>query len=165
MIKIFLCAAALGWVAFGSVASAATITVGYTYSVTNAEFDTVRAPSFAAVPDADGYTLSLTSGGALSSFSLGSGAVLDFGAEGITGVTTFTVTDIDPNLELDPNDPFAFPIGVSVENASGAPIFSSSPITITTPAPVPLPASLPLLGMAVIAFGGLSARRRRQQQP
>nr|WP_309501318.1 hypothetical protein [uncultured Roseovarius sp.] len=164
MIKIFLCAAALGWVAFGSVASAATITVGYTYSVANAEFGTVTAPSFAAVSDADGYTLSLISGGNPFSFSLASGAVLDFGVLGITGVTMFTVTDIDPNLALDPNNASAFPIVVSVENVSGTAIFSSSPITITTPAPVPLPASLPLLGMAVIAFGGLSVRRRRQQQ-
>lgn len=158
MIKPWLCAAALGWVAFGSAASAATITVGYSYSVTNAFVASVTSPSFAAVGDLDGYTLTAFG----SDYLLASGVTFDvFASTGRLDLTAFTITDIDPSLALDPNDPFAFPIGLLFSNITGPLLVDATPITITTPASVPLPASLPLLGVTLAALGGLSARFRR----
>lgn len=128
------------------------VAVGYTYTVTGADFFSVVAPSAVAVPDADGYTL--TFGG--TSIALAAGATYTFAP----GVQSFTISGIDAALMLDPTSPLAFPTGVSLTN------FTNTSVVVTQTAieaeiggEVPLPASLWLLGGAVAGLG-LTRRRR-----
>lgn len=126
------------------------IAVGYTYAVTGAEFFSVTAPSLAAVADGDGlYTLTVAG---LGPISLASGASYSFGP----GVTSFTLTGIDPTLGLDPSNPLAFVTGIALTNINGSATVTMTPITVET-SPVPLPASLPLL---LAGLGGIAALRR-----
>ena len=128
------------------------VAVGYTYEVTGSSFASVQAPSFAAVADPDGYVL--TVGGV--DIALASGATYVFAP----GVTSFTLSGIDPALGLDPNNPQAFVTGISLGAFSQtSAIVTMTPVTANVSA-VPLPAT----GWALIAgIGGLAALRRRRR--
>lgn len=140
------------------------IAVGYTYEVTGATFDSVTAPTLAAVNDADGYLLEyLRSDGMAISVMIAPGEEVSFTDGGFDGVSLFTLTGIDPALMLDPTDDVAFVTGVSFASlsAAGAPaVITQTPITIdTTPTGViPLPPSAFLLGFAVLALGAMRRR-------
>lgn len=129
------------------------VAIGYVYEVTNGAFDTVTAPSLATVPDADGYAV--TVGG--STILLAAGASLDFFTAFGLNPTEFTLTGIDPALMLDPINPLAFPIGVSLTDMipGTLPTFSITPIT----SEIPLPGGVALY-LSALAFGAYRLRRR-----
>ena len=129
------------------------VAIGYVYEVTNGAFDTVTAPSLATVPDADGYAV--TVGG--STVLLAAGASLDFFTAFGLNPTEFTLTGIDPALMLDPINPLAFPIGVSLTDMipGTLPTFSITPIT----SEIPLPGGVALY-LSALAFGAYRLRRR-----
>jgi hypothetical protein len=135
------------------------ISTGYTYTVTGAEFDSVTAPTFAAVADADGYRLLFSSGGNDFDYALASGEMFNFGANGFSGLTSFSITGIDTNLALDPNNSNAFVTGISFENITGSNvIMSQTPIRFDTDInAVPAPATLSLLLTGLV----LVMRKRR----
>ncbi|MGO4892773.1 hypothetical protein [Flavobacterium sp. W21_SRS_FM6] len=130
------------------------ISTGYTYTVTGAEFDSVTAPTFAAVADADGYRLLFSSGGTDYDYALASGEMFNFGDNGFFGLTSFSLTGIDPNLALDPNDINAFVTGIAFENITASTVgMSQTPITFDTDinaVPAPATLSLLLLGLVLI---------------
>ncbi len=138
------------------------IAVGYTYEVSGgADFFSVTAPSFAAVPDADGYLLTVNG----LTFSLASGQQLIFGdLAGVVGpVFSFTITGVDLSLMLDPANTLAFVTGVALQNVpGGATTITQTPITVNTDAVVPLPATAWLMLAAFGGLGGLGLRRRRR---
>jgi hypothetical protein len=133
-----------------SATASLAATTGYTYTATNAQFDFVQAPSFASVADPDGYTVTV----GLNDFALLPGVQLIFPSP----VSQFTLTGIDPALNLDPNNPLAFPLGVGFDNITGAITLSIDPIITSA---VPLPAGGLLL---TTAFGGLIAFQRRKKR-
>lgn len=129
------------------------IATGYSDTVTGAEFASVTAPSLAVVPDGDAQcTLTFDS----TAVTLASGATCLFGP----GVTSFTLTAIDPDLSLDLLNAIAFPTGISLTNF----MVTQTPITedIGTPAPSPLPAGGFLLAGAVLGLSRMRARRGRR---
>lgn len=130
------------------------IATGYTYEITGDLFFSVQAPSLNAVPDGDGQYL-LTYGMGLTEV-LDAGEIFEFGPN---GVSSFTITGIDPLLMLDPTDGNAFVTGVSVVTGGIPGTITQTPITTEVNA-VPLPASgvLLLSGIAGVAF----LRRRRE---
>ncbi|WP_135505223.1 VPLPA-CTERM sorting domain-containing protein [Roseovarius aestuariivivens] len=140
---------------------AATVVTGYTYEITPAttEFATVQAPSFFTVPDSDGYYLTVGS----TTVGLGSSEELDFLTTFGSNPTVFQISGIDPALQLDPADPLAFPLGVSLTRAAFSITISITPITQNygTSTVIPLPAGLPLL---LTGLGGLAWLRRRQKK-
>jgi len=139
------------------------IAVGYTYSVVGAEFESVTAPTFAAVGDPDGYMVLFTIGATDFTEFLAAGDTLDFLAFG-GPVTTFTLLGIDPALLLDPTDTMAFVTGIALTNVlSGTTVtITQAPIVETTDAPVPLPASALLMAPVFGVIGSLGWRRRRR---
>lgn len=129
------------------------VSVGYEYEIVGGPaFDTVTAPSLATVPDLDGYTV--TVGG--TTVSLASAATLDFFSVFGVNPTVFTVEGIDPNLMLDPSDPLAFPLGVSLTTTAFSTTVNITPITGV----IPLPAGLPLY-LGGLLLGGAVLRTRR----
>ena len=130
------------------------IAVGYTYEVTDGTFFSVTAPSMSAVPDTDGYLISV--GGITS--TLLAGQTYAFAS----GVTLFTLSGIDEALGLNPNNPLAFPTGIALANmAVGSTDITMTPITAdTTPSAIPLPATGLLLVGGFGLLGGLRRRRR-----
>ncbi|MEM7267990.1 MAG: choice-of-anchor L domain-containing protein [Pseudomonadota bacterium] len=129
------------------------VAVGYDYSIENAEFATVMAPSNATIPDTDGYTIMVNG----VSVDINPGETLTF--SDVTGdpVTNFSLSGIDPSLLLDPNDPLAFPLGTTFQNVTGDVAIEQDPQEVEV-GEVPLPAGLPLyLG----ALGLLWFVRRR----
>lgn len=122
------------------------VSVGYIYTVEDAEFAAIQAPSLATISDPDGFIISIA--GQADIILLG-GELLDLSG---LGITTFTLSGIDPSLMLDPANPLAFPLGVSLENLTGnGPTLSQQAITVDVNA-VPLPAGLPLYLSALGAF-------------
>lgn len=133
------------------------ITTGFVYEVIGASvfIDEIQLPSFATVPDADGYTI--TANGI--TFSVLGGQLIDVVSVFGDTITTFTLEGIDTSLNLDPSDPEAFPIGLSTVSGAGYQL-SITPITADT-APIPLPAGLPLY-LGALCIGGLLVRRRNK---
>ncbi|TVS00927.1 MAG: hypothetical protein EA406_00090 [Rhodospirillales bacterium] len=128
------------------------ITVGFEYAVLGGpEFLTVTAPSLATIPDLDGYFITV---GAATA-PLGPGATLNFlETFGLTPIL-FILSGIDPKLGLDPDDPDAFPIGISLTaDSSGTTI-------LVTPSVVPLPPAFALYLGALAFLGALAYRRQR----
>ncbi len=133
------------------------IATGYTYEITGDLFFSVQAPSLNAVNDGDGqYVLTYEQGMMVFQEILDAGELFEFGGG---GVSSFTITGIDPNLMLDPTNTNAFVTGVSLVSANQTGSITQTPITTEVNA-VPLPASgvLLLSGIAGIAF----LRRRRE---
>lgn len=146
----------------GSIAERQTVFIdpvvatGYTYTVTGgaAEFFSVTAPSFGAVPDADGYVLTVGA----TSVALASGETKLFSSFVAGSVFSFTITGIDPVLALAPGDPLAFVTGVALINIPSAEPVIITQTPLTSDVPIPLPAAMLLSGIVVLAG---AARRRR----
>ena len=150
------------------------VSVGFEYVVNGgALFASVTAPSFEAIPDADGYTIHV---GALSA-ALAVGQTLDFPTVFGLLPDSFTLLGIDPGLVAAPPDPLMFPTGVSFERvAAGTTVTMSAIIEdidhepeggvdlpggggfTPAPAPVPVPGALALLLGALAAFGAVGRR-------
>lgn len=133
------------------------VSTGFVYELTGTgTFATIVAPSLASVADLDGYFV--TVGG--NTVSLAAGGSLDLLATfGLSSITSFTITGINPSLGLDPLDGMAFPLGVSFIGLGPNSFITQTPIVENT-SPVPLPAA----GWLMLAgIGGLAVARRRRK--
>jgi len=126
------------------------VSVGFTYEATNASQLTVNDP--------DGFEIVI---GGMTYAILG-GATFDIVAETGGSVTSFVLQGIDPALMLDPDNPLAFPLGVSLVNIGGSVSIDMTPITVDTdnPTAVPVPAAGVLYLAGLAGLGGLMRRRR-----
>lgn len=139
------------------------IAVGYTYEVVGNEFTAVQGPELTTVNDPDGYIVTVITPTGVEEFTLTAGpaGLLVFSEVGLTGVTSFTITGINPDLSLDPTDAQAFVTGLAFADLFGAgQTLTQTPITVQTTPAVPLPAGGVLL---LTGFAGLAAMRRRRR--
>ncbi|WP_136635397.1 VPLPA-CTERM sorting domain-containing protein [Pseudooceanicola onchidii] len=130
------------------------IAVGYTYTLDGGkEISAIQAPTLAAVDDADGYLVTLPNG---TTFRIQPGEIKVLDAP----VTSFTLSDIDPLLGLDPLDQTTFVLGMQLSGQGDA-FLTQTAIVIDTDTPaVPLPAGIVLLASGVAGLG--FARRLRK---
>ncbi len=131
------------------------VSVGFDYVVNNgATFSTITAPSLGAVADVDGYFIEI--GGSIIPIAPAETINVD-----AFGASSFTLTGINPALMLDPDNPVAFPIGISLNNiGTGITEVSITPITVDVN-PIPLPATAVLYIGGILAFGAFRIRARR----
>lgn len=143
-----------GW---AGMASAMPIMVGVDVEVSGASFSDITMPSFASVPQVGSYELLLFDD-VLLDFTFESllvpGEVFNF-APG--GVDRFRITGINESLMLDPLNPLAFPLGLSLINIVSFPDVNIDPIVVNV-GRVPLPATLALF---VCGLAGLGWARRK----
>lgn len=134
------------------------VAVGYTYEMTGGgEITALMAPTADAVPDPDGYTITLPGG---ETFTLLPGEMITLAEP----VSTFRISGIDAGLGLDPEDTSAFVMGLKfagLTNESGIlqtpdVIFVDDPVA---PAPVPLPAPIFMLLAGMAGLGVVRSRR------
>lgn len=147
-----------GW---AGVASSMPIAIGYEYEVFGeGSFSSVTTPSFGAVPQIGPYELAVFDF-VLMDFVLqsllNSGETFDFGPG---GVDRFRITGINELLMLDPLDPLAFPLAVSLEGTTPTTELSITPL-VTNTSGVPAPATLALMG---IGLAGLGWSKRKKVQ-
>jgi len=143
------------------------VSVGFTYEANNAEFALITAPSLLTVNDPDGFEIVING----MTYSILAGQSFDIVAETGGSVTSFVLQGIDPSLMLDPDNPLAFPLGVSLVNISGSVTVDMTPITEDiggggggggmTPVPVPAAGMLYLLGLA--GLGGFARIRSKSR--
>lgn len=133
------------------------VTTGYIYDAGTTAFQTLTAPSLATVQDTDGYIVTVGA----QSHVIAAGETINFNTIFGINPTTFTLTDINPNLALDPANGAAFPVGVSFVTAGFGLNVSITPITTTVAAPIPLPAAGFLMGFGLLALGGVALRNRK----
>ena len=134
------------------------IAVGYTYEVEGAEFGSVTAPSLAAVPDPDGFTLRYRNAdGELIEVQLAAGETHVFE----TPVTAFLVSDIAEDLA---GTDFVLGISFASLVAGGQVILTQTGFGIDPNEfdAVPLPAGALLL---LTGLAGGAALRRRARPP
>lgn len=90
----------------------------------------------------------LTGGNLVGQF--GPGQIVSFG----TGVSSFSITGIDPGVEL--NNPNVFPIRLEFDRPTAS--LTMTPIEIIST--VPEPASLTVWGLGLVGFAGMALRKR-----
>ncbi|MFC4699177.1 choice-of-anchor L domain-containing protein [Glaciecola siphonariae] len=133
------------------------IATGYTYAVEDGGlFASVTAPSPLSVNDTNGYTLSFMENGVMQMVDLAAGGTYLFG----TPVDMFTISGIDVDLMLNPNDPTVFVTGVSFAEA-GTYTVTQLPITTFVPdsTEVSAPGTLALISLSL--FGLMVFRKKR----
>lgn len=154
--KVLLVSVFSGW---AGAANSMPVTVGFDVEIFGGgSFLSVTMPSFASVPQIGPYELSLFDG-VLMDFTLQSllapGELFAF-APG--GVDQFRITGINNALMLDPLDPTAFPLGISLIDPTISTEIVSTPL-IDNPGTVPEPATFALFGIGLAGLGW--ARRRK----
>ena len=120
------------------------IAVGYTHTVTGADFANVTAPSFEAVPDPDGYTVRVDG----MTFDIEPGERIEFADLGPSGVTFFEILGIGESLMLDPDNTMASITGMGFTNLQTPNVRATQdPIVrnVDDPTVIPLPAGIVLL--------------------
>lgn len=123
---------------------------GYEYSIYGASVDSITAPSLGLVPDEDGYLIRF------DAFELllgpGETLLLDY------PINFFGIYGINPALGLDPENPLAFPLGLSFAEIEGRDIqITQTPVSVQIP-PVPLSGSAWALISALLMFLFLARR-------
>ena len=126
------------------------VAVGYTYSVEDAEFAMIQAPSLATVNNGGPYLIDFA-GNPGGPIELLPGGTLDLSG---FNISEFTLTGINIDLLLDPDNPLAFPLGVSLQNLSASVVTINQTAITEDVAPIPLPGGLPLYlgGLAALVF-------------
>jgi hypothetical protein len=126
---------------------------GYRYSTGDGD------PNFASVTlpfvGANAFTLSFEQNGQQNTSTLAAGIRYDFP---LGGVSSFLVTGIDPGANVDPNNPLAFPTGVTFVS-DGEFTGTMTALTANSGGNVPEPATIGLLVTALTC--ALSGRHRR----
>jgi len=138
------------------------VAVGYEFDVQSGPlFETVTLPT--NVQSEDFMIEVMLDTGFESQGSFAPGATFDFTQLDAAGVDLFRILGIDPELGLDPDDPTAFPAGLSFTSA-GTTDFTMAAITEEVgDGTVPSPATLPLVlsGLAGLLACRQAWRHRR----
>jgi hypothetical protein len=130
------------------------VTTGYSYDLTSgSNFRSIELPPSSVISNSGPYKVTYDSGTSLVS----GGSTFDFPAG---GVSSFTISGIDPSLGLDPGNALAFPVGIRFESL-GQEIFTMSALAGDGSSSVPEPNLLGVFGMAAI---GLAFGRAKREQ-
>jgi len=130
------------------------VAIGYTFEITGGNsFASVTMPSLASVNDTDGYLLSVFDGiDFVSQGTFLAGDTFDFTTL-LLDVTRFRIEDIDPALLLDPTDPLAFQVGITLTATPDSDdLVTMSPITTFVAVPEPPSYAVVLTGLFVAGF-------------
>lgn len=147
---------------WASVASAIPISIGFEYEVFgDGSFTSVTLPPFGSVSQVGPYELQLFDN-VLNDFTMESllnpSETFDFGP---MGIDLFRIVGINESLMLDPNDIFAFPLGVALAGATQFTEISVTPITKdVSSVPAPVMFALYGVGIAFCAWSRLKKVKR-----
>lgn len=133
------------------------VAIGYDYALYSDDASQSFMSLTIATDVGDGlYDVSWCDAEGCYGMSIATGEALSFGA----GTTAFSVSGIEPEAQLDPEDATAFVAGVSFRESAPAWVYQTAQITdYTPPVPEPSTAAMMLAGAGVLA-SALRARRK-----
>lgn len=147
--------------------SAMPISIGFEYEVLGGgNFDSVTLPPFGSVPQLDPYELQLFDNVSMD-FTLlklvGPGETFNFWFNGLFDVDLFRIVGINESLMLDPTNTLAFPVGITLINATQNTEIKVTPL-IKDVSSVPTPTIFTLFWLVIAYFAWSRVKQTKRPE-